>query len=92
MKHSKCVRTPLTSINVRDDDLGALVREEPRGLCANALTRSSDDSYLARQHTLRVVEVACDLFYTLACHLSGVLCWKMRMGKVEELWDPKYLP
>lgn len=55
-----------TLVNVRDDDLGALVGEESRRLGSNALSAASDNGYLACKHTLGVVEVAGDLGHAVA--------------------------
>ena len=54
-----------TGVDIRDNDLCALIRKQPRAFSANALTRTCDDSDLASQHALRVVEVASDLVDSL---------------------------
>jgi len=63
----------LTSIDITDDDLCALLGEHSRGLSTNTLTRASDDSDLARKHALRVVEVSRNLRDTLVIrHLDSI--------------------
>lgn len=57
--------TRLTTVDITNNDLRALIREDPRGLRANALPRTSNDGDLTGQQTLGVVEVAGDLIYAL---------------------------
>jgi len=86
--HQHCERTALTSgkrcrltsVNVRDNHLRALVGEQSRGLCANALPRSSDYSDLAGKHTLGEVQMSSYLLDTFARH---VCCRERRCTVIE---------
>lgn len=61
-----------TGIDIRNNNLRALIRKQPRAFSANSLTRTCNNRDLASQHTLRVVEVASDLVDTLGSrHADG---------------------
>lgn len=49
----------LTSVDVADDDICALLREQASTLSSNTLTGSSDDRGLTRKHSLWIDRHDC---------------------------------
>ena len=58
----------LTAVDIAHNDFGTFIREEPRGLSTNALSRAGHDSRLAIEHAFGVVQVGRDLLSTRVRH------------------------
>jgi hypothetical protein len=62
-------RDKLTLIDISDNNSRALIRKQPRCFRSDALTGAGDDGRLAREHSLREVQMSTDLRETVGCHI-----------------------
>lgn len=60
-----------TGIDIAHNHFRAFIRKKSGGFGSNALPRAGDDSHLAVQHSLGVVQVGSDLLRSCVRHACG---------------------